>query len=242
MYLTAGLNIGETPRFLILRVLAVALAATALSCSTIRMFPARWCVRGRVLRGLTWPALAAGITVSVFWAVRDATPYTIPGCRMGGWPEVTVLHVRKRGLRIQQTAVSVSRDAKLYYQLEEHQLFRFRVERQTTLSVSPREQWADLLQLSSTWASHSASVGSVLWSWNSEQWYVRLNHSRPRLFVFTGRPPHEVAEFLQSVERLPRSSQLSAPGRDICLGFRYDPLAELGALTPEEKERLLHSQ
>jgi hypothetical protein len=240
MYLTAGLNGGEAPPFLILRVLAVAFATTALCCSAIRLLPGRFCVRGRVLCRLTWPALAIGSTISVLWAAHDATPYLIPVCRMGMSAEVTVLRVRKTGLRIQQTAVSVSRDAKFYHSLYEHRLFHPRVQMQTAVGVIPHEQWAALLQPTITWAPHSAPARSVLWSWNTERWYVRLNHSR--LFVFAAPPPPELTEFIRRVERQPTFDPWSGNGRDICLGFRYDPLAELGALTSAEKESLLNSQ
>ena len=60
--------------------------------------------------------------------------------------------------------------------------------------------------------------------------------------MFTGTLPHEIAEFLQRVQRLPVETPSPRTGRDICLGLRYDPLAELGALTPGEKEALVHLQ
>jgi hypothetical protein len=240
MYLTAGLNAGEAPPFLILRVLAVAFATTALCCSAIRLLPGRFGVRGRVLSRLTWPALAVGSTLSVLWAVHDATPYIILVCRMGVRADVTVLRIRKTGLRIQQTAVSVGRDGKFYSSLYEHRLFQSRVEMQTALGVIPHEQWAALLQPKTTWAPHSAPARSLLWSWNTERWYVLLNHSR--LFVFTAPPPPELTEFIRRIERQPPFDRWSGNGRDICLGFRYDPLAELGALTSAEKESLLDSQ
>jgi hypothetical protein len=240
MYLTAGLNAREVPVFLILRVLAVALAATAMCCSAIRMFPARVCIRGRALRPLTWPAVAVGIAISIIWAVRDATPYFIPVCRMGVSADVTLLHVRKSGLHIQQTGIYVFRDQKFYSVVTEHQLFHFRVKMQDARGRFPYQQWAGLTRPPAAWTPHSATVRSLLLSWNEERWYVRLNHSR--LFMFTGPLPHEIAEFLQQFQRLPVDGRSSWTGRDICLGLRYDPLAELGALTPGEKEALLQVQ
>jgi hypothetical protein len=65
MYLTAGLNVGEATTFLILRVLATGLAATAMCCSAIRMLPARVCIRGKALRHLTWPAVGVGLALSI---------------------------------------------------------------------------------------------------------------------------------------------------------------------------------
>jgi len=240
MLLAVGLNAGQAPPFLVLRVLAIALAATALCCSAIRMLPPGLRVRGRVLCRRTWPAVAVGITISIIWAVRDATPYFIPVCRMGVSPDLTVLHVRKRGLHIQQTGIYVFRNERFYSIVTEHQLFHFRVKTQDGRGTFPYEQWEGLTRPPAAWAPHSATVGSVLLSWNEERWYVRLNQSR--LFMFTGTFPHEIAEFLQRVQRLPVETPSPRTGRDICLGLRYDPLAELGALTPGEKEALVHLQ
>jgi hypothetical protein len=238
MWLTAGLNAGQAPPFLILRVLAIALAATALCCSAIRILPAGLRVRGRTLCQRTWPAVAVGIAISIIWALRDATPYLIPVCRMGVSADVTVLHVRKSGLHIQQTGVYVFRDQKFYSVVTEHELLHCRVKVQDARGRFPYEQWAGLTRPPAAWTPHSATGRSLLLSWNEERWYVRLNHSR--LFMFTGPLPHEIAEFLQRVQQLPVDGRSSWTGRDICLGLRYDPLAELGALTPGEKEALLH--
>jgi hypothetical protein len=237
MYLTAGLNAREAPAFLILRVLAVALAAAAMCCSAIRLLPARVSVRGRALRHLTWPTVAVGVAVSIIWAVRDATPYFIPVCRMGVSADVTVLHIRKSGLRIRQTGIYVFRDQKFYSVVTEHQLFHFQVKQQDASGRFPGEQWAGFTRPPATWAAHSATRRSLLLSWNEERWYVRLKRSR--LFMFTGPLPHEIVEFLQQFQRLPVDGRSSWTGRDICLGLRYDPLAELGALTPGEKEALV---
>ncbi len=240
MLLTAGLNIGYAPPSLILKVLALALAATALCCSAIRMLPSGLQVRRRVLCRRTWPAVAVGIAISILWAVRDATPYFIPVCRMGLSPDVTVLHVRKTGLHIQQTGIYLFRNQKFYSIVTEHHLFHSRVKVQDACGTFPYEQWASFTRPPEAWTPHSATVRSLLLSWNEERWYVRLNHSR--LFMFAGPFPQEIAEFLQQFQWLPVAWRSSQTARDICLGLRYDPLAELGALTPAEKEALVHSQ
>ena len=89
MLLAVGLNAGQAPPFLVLRVLAIALAATALCCSAIRMLPPGLRVRGRVLCRRTWPAVAVGITISIIWAARDATPYFIPGVPNGEYRRIS---------------------------------------------------------------------------------------------------------------------------------------------------------
>ncbi len=240
MLLTAGLNSGYAPPFLILKVLALALAATALCCSAIRMLPAGLQVRRRVLCRRTWPAVAVGIAISILWAVRDATPYFIPVCRMGVSPDVTVLHVRKTGLHIEQTGIYLFRNQKFYSIVTEHHLFHSRVKVQDGVRHVPLRAMGRLHAAAGSLDTAFRHSKIVALSWNEERWYVRLNHSR--LFMFAGPLPQEIAEFLQQFQRLPVAWRSSQTARDICLGLRYDPLAELGALTPAEKEALVHSQ
>ncbi len=235
MCLTAGLNAGEVTPFLILRVFAAGLAVTALCCSAMRMLPEGLSVRGRVLRRSTWPAVAVGMAISMVWAVRDATPISSRCADRVYRRRLRVLHVRKSGFHIQQTGIYVLRDQKVYSITTEHQFFHFRVTGEETGGMFPHEPWDGLTRPPAAWTPHSATARSLLWSWNEERWYVRIKDSR--LFMFIGPPAHEIAEFLQQLQRMPVDAQSSWTGRDICLGLRYDPLAELGALTPGEKRR-----
>jgi hypothetical protein len=156
---------------------------------------------------------------------------------MGAAAEITVLHVQKSGLHIRQTGMYVFRDQKFYSIVTEHRLFHFRVKEHDAHGRFPYVRGAGLTRPPAAWATHYATGRSLLWSWNEERWYVRLEYSR--LYMFTNPLPPELAEFLDQVQRLPVEAGSSLTQRDICLGLRYDPLAELGALTSEEREALL---
>jgi hypothetical protein len=43
-------------------------------------------------------------------------------------------------------------------------------------------------------------------------------------------PPQEIVALFDDLEKLPRSSEGQSDRKDLCLGFCYDPLSELGFL------------
>ncbi len=243
MLLTGELNAGYPSPFLALRVLVLASATMAICHSAFSALPA---LRRTSLSERTWPPVAAGLAASAVWFLCTATPYPIPLCRLYVPPAVKILRAKKSGLRIEQTTLGVTRDGRFYYGRDDHQLLHYRVTALWARGSVPYERAYAFARSPELWRMHTPKPGSLLRSWNAEHWYVLLREplhlDKARLLVFTGRPPQEVAEFLRYVESLPTSDRQSDVGRDICLGFRLDPLAELGALTPAEKEQLLRLQ
>jgi len=55
----------------------------------------------------------------------------------------------------------------------------------------------------------------------------------------TTEPPPEVTSLLREIEEMPTAEEQSFVAQDICLGYCYDPLAEMGHLALEDRARLL---
>ena len=86
-------------------VLSVAIVVFAIACAAIRLLPPRWVIRERAVSTRTWPAMAIGFLVLAVWFVRSVSPYQVPTIVDGGLVDLRILHVVKRGLRINETRV-----------------------------------------------------------------------------------------------------------------------------------------
>jgi hypothetical protein len=223
------------------RILSVALIIVASGCASVRLLPAQVCLRKTPLCRSTWPALALGVTILAGWFVHSATPYMVPVCTRGIRAEFEILHVKKSGLRIQQTVVSAFRDGQVYVWRDERRLFQSGFERRFGRSVMGFEPLDAFAQSSELWNRHTLPAGPLLRSWDTERWYVVVKDSRLLTFAKDDRtsPPQEITAFLRAIETLPLSDEQSFKARDVCLGFRYDPLAEMGYLVPQDRARLL---
>ena len=225
--------------FLKLRILSVTLIAAAIVCAAIRLLPARLRLRKTPVCRRTWPALTIGFTVLALWFVHSVTPYIVPVCTGGITPEFQILHLKKRGLQISQTAVSAFKDGRVYVLRDQRQLFRYRFARHLVRGVMPSELRLAFTQSPELWKLRTAPVKPLLRSWDAERWYLVLKDSK--LLFFT-EPPREVAALLREIEQMNAFEEQWSMVRDICLGYCYDPLAEMGHLALRDRERLLRLQ
>jgi hypothetical protein len=235
---------GGFPAFVKLNILSVALIAIAVSCSSLRLLPARWSLRGAPLYRRTWPAFAVGFLVLAVWFVRSVAPYSIPAFDHGREAELRILHVQKRGLHFYQTTVMEYRDGQVWVVRSKRRLFQYRFDGRiihTALGETPLlERAHTLVQSPELRKLHTPPARALRW-WNAEGWYVVLKDSR--LLAFTSEyrtaPPQEVADLFHEIEKLPAREPWPVAMRDICLGFCYDPVAALGFTVLQQRARLL---
>jgi hypothetical protein len=235
---------GGLPAFVKLNILSVALIAIAMSCSCLRLLPARWSLRGAPLYRRTWPAFAVGFLVLAVWFVHSVTPYGIPAFDHGREAELRILHVQKRGLRFYQTTVREYRDGQVWVLRSQRRLFQYRFDgriTQTALGETSLLERAQTFVRSPELRKLHTAPAIALRSWNAEGWYVVLKNSR--LLAFTSEyrttPPQEVADLFHEIERLPARESWPVAMRDVCLGFCYDPVAALGVAVLQQRARLL---
>jgi hypothetical protein len=231
--------------FVKIKVLSVALIVTAAACASLRLLPARLSVRGHPLRRRTWPAFAVGLLVMTTWFLASVTPYSVPGFDHVQRAELRILHVQKRGLHFQETAVVEFKDGRAFVVRSRRRLFQYRfvgTVAMTALATSPDtlERARGFVQ-SPELGRLPTMVPNALRSWNAEGWYVVLKDSRLLAFTTESRttPPKEVTDLFYEVERLPALDESSFAVRDVCLGFCYDPVAALGFSLPQQRTRLL---
>jgi len=217
----------------ILRILSVALLATAVACSVLRLLPSVLPRKFRI-SGRTWPAIVVGVAVPFAWLCHSAMPWMLPGIvDRGTSGDMWILHVEKRGLRFHETNVGINiRDARFGVSEYDRRLFQYRFEGSTSGGAMPetiRQRAADLV--------HSPTLGNLrtrppiaLRSWNAEGWYIRTGRVPVRAFTseYGTTAPTELIDLLKQILKLPAVRGSSFAFQDICLGFCYDPLAGLG--------------
>jgi hypothetical protein len=216
-----------------LKIISAALIVITVFCASLRLLPKRWLLRGSPLRQRTWPAFAAGLLALTAWFVPSVTPYRTPGFH-GVSPELRILHVRKRGLRFDETMLGQLRDGRTYVSQVRRQLFQYRFERRfATISLPQASPTAlsrtrALIGSPELWRLHTPPA-RLPRSWNAEGWYVLLKDSR--LLAFTTEqgttPPAEITDVFHEIEKLPAERERTFTARDVCLGFCYDPVAAL---------------
>ncbi|SPE41570.1 hypothetical protein SBA3_4410002 [Candidatus Sulfopaludibacter sp. SbA3] len=94
------------------------------------------------------------------------------------------------------------------------------------------------------WTLHTSTGKPLLRSWNAEGWYVVLKGSRLLTFTSGNRtsPPERITTIFREIEKLPLFETDLSTARDVCLGYCYDPLGELGHSAPADRAKLLRSQ
>jgi hypothetical protein len=222
---------GSLRPFAKLEILSVALIAASATCSALRLLPVRLGLRNTPLSSRTWPAIVIAVVVPTVWLLHSATPWMLPGIVDAVSPELTILHVEKRGLQFHETSVNTMRDGRFWISRCDRSLFRYRFENLSKDGIMPlaiRER-ANILAHSQMLSKLRTPPPVPLRSWNAEGWYVSLV-GLP-LFAFTSeyrtRPPFEIKDMLEQIERL-SGTQRSSQVEDVCLGFCYDPVAALG--------------
>ena len=214
-----------------LKILLVVIVTTSTALCMTRLLPASWLVRKGPVRERTWPALAVCFLVLVSWYWVSASPYRIPLIADGAPAELTLLHVEKKGIQFHETAISASRDGRIYIQVNNRRLFqyRFRSCRGSGVVAEPIAARVRTLVQSTELRNMRTAPAVALRSKDAEGWYVRTGY---KVMAFTSEyrtdPPSEVVALFRELEFVaPMQGELTTVN-DVCLGFCYDPLAGLG--------------
>jgi hypothetical protein len=217
---------------IVFNILAVGLIVMAVVCSVVRLIPERWTLRRSPVRERTWPALAACSLVLAAWFALSVTPYRIPLIVDRMWPELTVLHVEKRGIKFHETSVRAYRDGRVMVLRNDRRLVRYRFEERGVEGLAPndvRSHVLDLLQLPAV-QNADKSPANPLRAWNGEGWYILVGSQRVLAFTSENgvRPPPEVVDLFHLWETVEPIRRWNTQVADVCLGFCYGPLAGLG--------------
>jgi hypothetical protein len=214
-----------------LTILSVALIATTVTCSLLRLLPSGLLMGNSSFSRRTWPAIAAAVLVLALWLHHSAKPWMLPAIVDAATPELRILHVEKRGLQFHETSVTSMRNGRFWVDHNERRLLQYRFESRSTSGVMPPSitDRANALAHSSTLRSLRTEPPIALRSWNAEGWYLVLRGSP--LLAFTSEygtnSPREIKDMLEEIDKLP-GTQRSFAFQDVCLGFCYDPVAGLG--------------
>ena len=170
---------------------------------------------------------------AVVWFCSAVMPYQLPDdFHHGIEAQFRIVHIRKSGLGLQETTISVFRDGKVFVSRSGRRLFQYEWPVATTFAATGTDLRERALEF-----ARSPQVAQVrtprpgpLRAWNAEAWYVlfagRLATFRDDFGLAVPRELVELAAQLESrpvIDRLPPGSR-----RDVCLGFCYDAPAALG--------------
>jgi hypothetical protein len=210
--------------------LAVTVLISTVLCTT-RLLPARWVVRKISVRARSWPALAVCFLVINSWYCLSASPYRIPLIVDGVLSELTVLHVEKKGIQFYETAMSASKDGRVYIQRNDRRLFQYRFVVRDGVGMLPEAITARVRMLAQSPQLRELCTAPAvaLRNTNAEGWYVRTGY---KVLAFTSeygtKPPREVVDLFHDLESVAPAEKQLRTVNDICMGFCYDPLAGLG--------------
>ena len=211
--------------FVELKILSMALIVIAIFVSMLRLLMVR----------RTWPAFAVSFIALGMWFVHSASPYRTPMIARGPRPEFRILYVRRRGIRFHETEMSATRNDAVFVSRTDRRLFQYRFESQVArISLAAVSQFAvehagKFAQSSELRELHTPPA-KALHSWNADGWYVVLGDSAPLAFTSENQtsPPQRVTDLFREIEKLP-AAERPLPIQDVCLGFCYDPVAQLAS-------------
>jgi hypothetical protein len=221
-----------------LKILFAATVVVSTAWSATRLLPPGWLLRGLPIRERTWPAFAVCFLAIASWYAASASPYRIPLIVDGVWPELTVLHVEKRGIQFHETTIGAFQDGKLYIQRNDRKLFRYRFAIRGGWAVLPEAVTAQVRMLAQP--DHLRNLHTLpavsLRNTNAEGWYVRTGRG---VLAFTTEyrtePPNEVVDLFRRLESVGPAERKLGTLNDICMGFCYDPLAGLGLVNMNDR-------
>ena len=209
-----------------INVIAILLLLVATVCAVVRMFPAGWSLREIPLRDRVSPIFAVSLPLAAFWFVTNAWPYHVPEPHHGLSAELSLLHVKKRGLHSWETQISFFRDSKTYVARTERKPLHYHA-RGTYHSVSLS---AESLSRAREFYAHSREISAQPRTsprkWNSDSWYLYLDGNLYSIFTDADNttPPEDLVRWFEETEKLPPLSAASPTViNDVCLGFCYDP-------------------
>lgn len=159
-----------------LSILSVVLVSISTMLSLLRLCPDNWTLRNRPVRSRTWPAFALSIFVVAAWFAHSVTPYRVPTEHGGVTPEISVIHIEKRGLHLTETRVSVMRDGRLYLSDDIRKPLRYESEGEMfeghLSSWDKSQHILDFVRSVEFKALKGSSKRELPRNWNSDTWYV----------------------------------------------------------------------
>jgi hypothetical protein len=222
-----------------LKILFAVLVVTAISCSIIRFLPANWILRKIPLRDRTWPAAAICILVIAAWYVVSASPYRIPLIVDGVAPEMSLLHVEKRGRQFHETAVTAYHDRRLYVNRNDRKYFQYRFATRRSSGILPGEIASHLQALAQSrqLVDMHTPPAIALRDKNAEGWYVRIGDAKVLAFTteYGTKPPRDLVDLFRDLQALSLDQKETETTSDVCMGFCYDPLAGLGIVNMNQR-------
>ena len=232
---------GYPPLYAQMTILFVGLVVLAIATAALRLLPSRWQLRRSPLRERTWPAFAVCLVVLAIWFSQSVMPYRIPGAvDYSSWPVLQILHVEKRGLQFHETCVSVwgrgipPHPVSVSFSGNHRRLFQYRFEESHASGQLPDSlvQRVRAMLPSSDRAREKSDTVEPIRNWNADGWYFNVEGVGLKAYTTANglTPPQEIVDLFDELEKLPRSSQSQSGRKDVCLGFCYDPLSELGSL------------
>jgi hypothetical protein len=216
-----------------LRILLVVTIVTSTACSLTRLLPANWILRTLPVRERTWPAFAVCFVVIVSWYCASARPYRVPWIVDAVQPEFAILHVRKNGIQLHETTITVYRDGKFYVSRNDRRLLQYRFAVRAAYGVLPQAMTTRvrLLAQSPQITNLRTLPATILRNWKAEGWYIRTGRG---VVAFTTEdmtePPTDVVDLFHDLESVAAAEKNLETLKDVCLGFCYDPPAGLGLL------------
>lgn len=235
-------NDGHTfyPAFAVPGIFSVALLALAATIAAMRLLPSRWQVRQLPICQLTWPGFAVSFLVLAVWFTQSVLPYRIPGALdYSDWPILQILHVEKRGLQFHEACISVwggisrpRNPASVSFSGNDRRLFWYRfgeASASAQLSEPMIKRIQTIIASSSQPRAERATVKPIR-DWNADNWYFIVGGAGIRTYTNGGKPPEDIVNLFDDLEKLPQSSPARSERSDVCLGFCYDPLSEMGYL------------
>ena len=224
-----------------LRILAVALIVAAIVWSALRLLPARWRLRNSPLCERTWPVFMVSFLVLAVWYGCAVIPYRIPIAVDGVSPQLTILHVEKKGIQFHEIGINVFRDGKFFISRNNRRLFQYRFRESGARGVTPPTVMPHVMALvqSAQLENLHTPPAKALRSWNADSWYLHAERSGILALTseYGARPPAEMIGLFQEIEKLPATENWQGESKDVCLGFCYDPLAGLRFQFVNEHER-----
>jgi hypothetical protein len=231
------------PPWIVPGICSVAFVALAAATAVLRLLPARMQFWKSPVSSRTWPAGVFSLGVLVVWFSQSVMPYRIPGALdYSSWPILQILHIEKRGLQFHETRVSISGRSwrgnydprEVVFSGNDRRLLRYRFAERYAygqLSGPLVERIRAALQASKE-VKADADIVKPIREWNADRWYVNPQGGSLKIYGAANGslPPKEIVDLFNDLERLPQSNQSQSERRDVCLGFCYDPLSEMGYL------------
>lgn len=208
----------------------VTLSTFVLLLGLTRLLPQHWRPKGRPLRERTWPAVAITSLLIFAWYLASVSPYRVPLIVDGGHPDIAVLHVIKRGIRFEETRLSLNRYGGISKNQYSRRWFQYRFPTHASALRGSADLYPRMRRILDSPDIRADMPIEKLHSWNAEGWYVVGG----KVMAFTTenrRPvPPELMSLFKEIDDLPAVQNGGGEVRDICFGFCYDPWAGLGAI------------